>query len=140
MQQNVPQEITEHQLEQELPAEDKKEANELELEKRLEDKVQELQEKEIQLLKRQLEFDTIKQLEQCNIPINVLPLILGANDEETQQNISVFKTEFDKAVQIEITKIISGKTPSNGSNKARDSDSGISKNKSLIREIMCGGK
>lgn len=76
---------------------------------------------EIEALKKEKELSKLKEkalnsLSEQKLPHAFLDFILGADENATNQNISNLKTEFDKAVQMQVEERLKGKTPTSGSN------------------------
>lgn len=102
----------------------------------LEAKAKELEKKEQFLNLQKLRFDTVKILEQENLPSNAVRFVLGKDLKATQENISEFKTMFDKGVQKAVEERLVGKSPRYGNSNKDDTDS----TQSTIRNIMNGRK
>ena len=66
-------------------------------------------------LSDKLEFEATKALAQENLPVSFARLLSGKDEEETAQNISMFKSEFLKAIEIAINERLKGKTPKTSS-------------------------
>lgn len=66
-------------------------------------------EKELQI--REMRNDTKDILLQKNIPASFAEFLLGEDMEHTQENITVFKKEFDAAVQAQVEQRLKGTTP-----------------------------
>ena len=76
---------------------------------------------EIETLKKEKELSKLKEkalnsLSEQKLPHAFLDFILGADENSTNQNISNLKTEFDKAVQMQVEERLKGKTPASGGN------------------------
>lgn len=76
---------------------------------------------EIETLKKEKELSKLKEkalnfLSEQKLPHAFLDFILGADENATNQNISNLKTEFDKAVQMQVEERLKGKTPISGGN------------------------
>ncbi len=58
-------------------------------------------------------------------------MVVGKNAEETKQNVEAFKSKFDSAVQAQVEKRLSGKTPEAGSGV-----SGAGSGDPMLEEIL----
>ena len=85
-------------------------------------KLQELNDREAELSKRELLAETEKQLNEKGLPTAVAALIIGKDAETTLTNITSFADIFNKAVESEVAKRIGTGAP-----KANQNASGISK-------------
>lgn len=88
----------------------------------LEKKVKELEEKEKTIALRELKADTLKLLNEKDLPANILDLVLADNLENTQKNVDAFKTAFDQAVQTAVEGRLKGTTPKGGSSTVKTTE------------------
>lgn len=58
-----------------------------------------------------LEFHAKKTLTEENLPVSFSKLLCGKDEEETAENIAVFKEEFLKAVEAALSEKLKGSTP-----------------------------
>lgn len=58
-----------------------------------------------------LEFHAKKALSEEQLPVSFAKLLCGASEEETLENIAVFKEEFMKAVEAALSEKLKGSTP-----------------------------
>lgn len=58
-----------------------------------------------------LEFHAKKTLAEENLPVSFSKLLCGKDEEETENNIAVFKEEFLKAVEAALSEKLKGSTP-----------------------------
>lgn len=79
----------------------------------------EMQEKEAdernKYLAEKLEFHAEKALAKAELPVSFAKILCGKNEEETTENIAVFKEEFMKAVEAALSDKLKGKTPKTSS-------------------------
>lgn len=66
-------------------------------------------------LAERLEFHAEKALSKEQLPISFAKLLCGESEEETMENIAVFKEEFTKAVETALSEKLKGKTPKTAS-------------------------
>lgn len=71
---------------------------------RLRLKEKELEDKANTLKHKELRMDAIKIVADNNLPINFIDYLLGKDAEETNNNIKVFKEEWDKAIEEGVAK------------------------------------
>ncbi len=74
-----------------------------------------LKNREAEIALRELKADAKEVLAEKEIPGGFLNILVGKDLEETKANADAFKKQFDLAVQAQVEKRLSGKTPS-GSN------------------------
>lgn len=74
-------------------------------------KLKEIEQREKQVALKELKADASKILVEKNIPTNMLDFLIGENLDTTKKNIDTFKTEFDKALQIQLEQRLKGKAP-----------------------------
>lgn len=74
-----------------------------------------LADREADIARRELKADAKEVLAEKGIPGGFLDVLVGKDLEETKTNAETFKKQFDAAVQAQVEKRLSGKTPS-GSN------------------------
>ncbi|MED4377977.1 DUF4355 domain-containing protein [Schinkia azotoformans] len=77
-----------------------------------------VEEKEKEIVLRELRAETLNTLSEKNIPQEVIDIVLADNAENTAKNIDAFKSVFDKAVQAAVEARLSGKSPQVGSGTA----------------------
>lgn len=73
-----------------------------------------LADREAEIARRELKADAKEVLAGNGIPAEFLEVLVGKDLEETKANAETFKKQFDAAVQAQVEKRISGKTPSGG--------------------------
>lgn len=73
-----------------------------------------LKDRETEIALRELKADAKEVLAEKEIPGSFLNLLVGKDLEETKANADAFKKQFDLAVQAQVEKRLSGKTPSGG--------------------------
>lgn len=73
-----------------------------------------LKDREAEIALRELKADAKEILEEKEIPGTFLNILVGKDLEETKANADAFKKQFDLAVQAQVEKRLSGKTPSGG--------------------------
>ena len=66
-------------------------------------------------MSEKLEFHAEKALSKENLPVSFAKLLCGESEEETLENISVFKEEFMKAVEAALSEKLKGTTPKTAS-------------------------
>lgn len=64
-----------------------------------------------QYLAEKLEFQAKKALSEENLPVSFAKLLCGENEDETLENIAVFKEEFLKAIEAALSERLKGSTP-----------------------------
>lgn len=74
-----------------------------------------LADREAEITLRELKSDAKEVLEEKGIPAGFLDILVGKDLKETKANAEMFKKQFDAAVQAQVEKRISGKTPSGSS-------------------------
>lgn len=62
-------------------------------------------------LEEKLEFHAKKALSEEGLPVSFSKLLCGESEEETLENIALFKEEFLKTVEAELSKKLKGSTP-----------------------------
>ncbi len=62
-------------------------------------------------LAEKLEFHAKKALSEEGLPVSFAKLLCGEDEEETLQNITLFKEEFTKAIETALSKKLKGSTP-----------------------------
>ena len=87
-------------------------------------KMDELNKREAALNKKELTAEAIKILSEKNLPVDMVDLLVGADAETTQANISKFEKSFNKMIADGVKKTLAGEhtTP-----KAGSSSGGITK-------------
>lgn len=73
-----------------------------------------LADREAGIALRELKADAREVLAENGIPASFLDVLVGKDLEETKANAGMFKKQFDAAVQAQVEKRLSGKTPSGG--------------------------
>lgn len=71
-------------------------------------------------MSERMEFEAAKALSKEGLPISFAELLKGTDAESTAENVSVFKNEFLKAVEEEVSNRLKGFTPQTGINPATD--------------------
>lgn len=71
-----------------------------------------LADREAGIALRELKADARGLMEEKDIPAAFLDILVGKDLEETRKNADAFKKQFDSAVQAQVEKRISGRTPS----------------------------
>lgn len=66
-------------------------------------------------LMEKLEFHAEKTLTKEQLPVSFAKILCGESEEETTENIAVFKEEFMKAVEAALSEKLKGKTPKTAS-------------------------
>lgn len=77
------------------------------------------EERELYMSER-MEFEAAKALANKGLPISFAGLLKGADAESTAENVEMFKNEFLKAVEEEVSNRLKGFTPQTGINPATD--------------------
>lgn len=73
-------------------------------------KMQELEEREAELAKRELSAEAAQQLSKQGLPVEAVDFVVGKDAETTLANIKAFKTMFDNALSAEVSaRIATGK-------------------------------
>lgn len=67
-----------------------------------------------QYMNERMEFEAAKALSQAELPISFAGILKGQDPKTTAENISVFKEEFLKAVETEVSDRLKGFTPRTG--------------------------
>ncbi len=62
-------------------------------------------------LAEKLEFHAKKALSEEGLPVSFAKLLCGGDEEETLENIFLFKEEFTKAIETALSKKLKGSTP-----------------------------
>lgn len=84
-----------------------------------EDQQKAIKEQQAELNRQMREFSTKNMLLDKGISVDLLPLVMGATDDETSQRLDLLKQYRDKEVQAATEKLMSGKkTPSAGNGGA----------------------
>lgn len=73
-----------------------------------------------QYMSERMEFEAAKALSNAGLPISFARILKGTDTESTAENISIFKEEFLKAVEEEVSDRIKGVTPKTGIIPAAD--------------------
>lgn len=73
-----------------------------------------LADREAGIALRELKADAREVLAENGIPAEFLDVLVGKDLKETKSNAETFKKQFDAAVQAQVEKRLSGKTPSSG--------------------------
>ncbi len=73
-----------------------------------------------QYMSERMEFEAAKALSNADLPISFAKILKGNDAESTAENISIFKEEFLKAVEEEVSNRLKGFTPQTGTNPAAD--------------------
>lgn len=73
-----------------------------------------LADREAAIALRELKADAKEVLAGNGIPAEFLDVLVGKDLKETRKNTETFKKQFDAAVQAQVEKRLSGKTPSGG--------------------------
>ena len=90
-----------------------------------EDQQKAIKEQQAELNRQMREFSTKNMLLDKGISVDLLPLVMGADDDETSQRLDLLKKYRDKEVQAATEKLMSGKkAPSAGNGGAGVSMSG----------------
>lgn len=84
-----------------------------------EDQQKAIKEQQVELNRQMREFSTKNMLLDKGISVDLLPLVMGADDDETSQRLDLLKKYRDKEVQAATEKLMSGKkAPSAGNGGA----------------------
>lgn len=84
-----------------------------------EDQQKAIKEQQAELNRQMREFSTKNMLLDKGISVDLLPLVMGADDDETSRRLDLLKKYRDKEVQAATEKLMSGKkTPSSGNGGA----------------------
>ena len=84
-----------------------------------EDQQKAIKEQQAELNRQMREFSTKNMLLDKGISVDLLPLVMGADDDETSQRLDLLKQYRDKEVQAATEKLMSGKkAPSSGNGGA----------------------
>lgn len=67
-----------------------------------------------QYMSERMEFEAAKALSESDLPISFAKILKGTDTKSTAENISIFKEEFLKAVEEEVSKRLRGVTPKAG--------------------------
>ena len=83
-------------------------------------KMQELEQRELELAKRELSAEATQQLSKQGLPVEAVDFVVGKDAESTLANIKAFKAMFDKAISDEVSaRIATGKpSASTGNNQS----------------------
>ena len=73
-----------------------------------------------QYMSERMEFEAAKALSNAGLPISFAKILKGTDTESTAENISIFKEEFLKAVEEEVSERLRGVTPKTGTIPAAD--------------------
>lgn len=73
-----------------------------------------------QYMNERMEFEAAKALSNAGLPISFAKILKGKDTETTAENISIFKEEFLKAVEEEVSDRLKGVTPRTGTIPAAD--------------------
>ena len=68
-----------------------------------------------QYMSERMEFEAAKALSNSGLPIAFAKILKGSDTETTAENISIFKEQFLKAVEEEVSERLKGVTPRTGS-------------------------
>ena len=71
-----------------------------------------------QYMSERMEFEAAKALSNAGLPISFAKILKGTDTKTTAENISVFKEEFLKAVEEEVSGRLKGVTPRTGATPA----------------------
>jgi len=67
--------------------------------------------------RQKLELTTTKKLGSEGLPSDFAPLLIGADEEETDSNIEMFKSQWQKALEEAVNNRLKGATPKAGSSR-----------------------
>ena len=81
-----------------------------------------LADREAEIALRELKADAKEVLAENGIPEGFLDILVGKDLKETKTNAETFKKQFDAAVQAQVEKRLSGKTPSGGNSVGTPSE------------------
>lgn len=90
-----------------------------------------LKEREDAISLRERTAEAKELLAENGLPASFTKMVVGKNAEETKQNVEAFKSKFDSAVQAQVEKRLSGKTPEAGSGV-----SGAGSGDPMLEEIL----
>lgn len=84
---------------------------------------QEFQEEREKFMRNKLELEVVKQLAEEGLSPTFATFLMGADAEESTDNIKAFKKAFDEAVEEGVKQVIKGRTPkANEANKLSKED------------------
>ncbi len=87
---------------------------------------QQLEEKEKAIQFRELQLDTIKILEEENLPVGFAEFLIKNDAETTNENIKKFKDEWQQAIEKAIDLKLKGNTPKVGSTNVNENTLNLS--------------
>ena len=67
-----------------------------------------------QYMSERMEFEAAKALSNAGLPISFAKILKGNDTETTAENVSIFKEEYLKAVEAEVSDRLKGVTPKTG--------------------------
>lgn len=90
-----------------------------------------LKEREDAISLRERTADAKELLAENGLPVSFTEMVIGKDKAATEENVKAFKSQYDTAVQAQVEKRLSGRTPDAGSgvSGARDGDA-------LLNEIL----
>lgn len=90
-----------------------------------------LKEREDAVSLRERTADAKAMLAENGLPASFTKMVVGKDADETKKNVETFRSQFDSAVQAQVEKRLSGRTPDVGSGV-----SGAGSGDSMMEEIM----
>ena len=69
-----------------------------------------------------MEFEAARTLSDEGMPVSFAKILAGANEEETKENVAVFKKEFMKALESALSERLKGNVPKTGNTNMQETD------------------
>jgi len=101
-----------------LSAEERQRVEEQRKEMDYQNRLKELEEKEQEFKRKQLELDTVDVLRERKLPTAFSTFVLGADAENTLENIVKFQEEWQQAIEAEVNKRLATGSPKAGTKQS----------------------
>lgn len=91
----------------------------------LKQREQELADRELKLQMKELELDTVDRLSEEGLPIQFKSFVMQEDADTTNENIKLFKAEWQKAIDAAVNEKLKGETPGKGGSIRKTKDTKV---------------